>query len=50
MMVWMVMLMRLRTGEMFDSSTARFAIMTTAIFAQDDAPPQVPRQFEKFFW
>ena len=37
--VGMVMLMRLRTGEMFDSSTARFAVMTTAILSQDDAPP-----------
>jgi hypothetical protein len=45
----MVMLISLRTGEMFDSSTARFAVMTTAVLSQDHAPPQVARQFEKFF-
>lgn len=45
----MVMLMILRTGGMFDLSTARFAVVTTAVLSQDHAPPQVARQFEKFF-
>ena len=45
----MVMLMSLRTGEMFDLSTARLAVVTAAILPQDHAPPQVAHQFEKFF-
>ncbi len=44
-----VMLVSLRTGEIFDSSTAWFAIMPTTILSQDDAPPQVARQFENLF-
>jgi hypothetical protein len=46
----MVMFVRLRTGEMFDLSTTWFAVMPTAVLAQDNAPPQVARQFEKLFW
>lgn len=51
LLVWvcMVMFMGLRTGEMFDTSTARFAIMTTATLFQDYPPPQVAGQFEEFF-
>jgi len=45
----MVMLMSLRTGAMFDLSTARFAVMTAAILPQDHSPPQVARQLEQFF-
>lgn len=45
----MVMFVGLRTGEMIDASTARFAIVTTAILTQDDPPPEVAGQLEKFF-
>jgi len=44
-----MMMVSLRTGEMFDSSAARFAVMTTAILSQYHAPPQIAGQFEKFF-
>jgi hypothetical protein len=48
--VWViVMMVSLRTGEMFDSSATRLAVMTTAISAQDDSPPKVAGQLEKFF-
>ena len=45
----MVVFMGLRTGEMFDTSTARLAVMTTALLSQDYPPPEVAGQFEKFF-
>jgi hypothetical protein len=46
----MMVCMTLRTGEMFDASTARFAVMTAAVLSQDQPPPQIAGQFEKFFW
>ena len=46
----MVMFVSLRTGEMLDSSTARFAVMTAAIFPKDHSPPEIARQLEQFFW
>ena len=46
----MVMFVGLRTGGMFDLSTARLAVMPTAILSQDYPPPQVASEFEKFFW
>lgn len=51
LLVWVIVVMMviLRTGEMFNSSTTRFTIMTAAILPQDHAPPQVAGQFEKFF-
>ena len=45
----MVVFVGLRTGEMFHASTAGFAIMTAAILSQDDPPPQVAGELEKFF-
>ena len=45
----MVMIVSLRTGEMFHSSTAGLAIMTTTALSQDHPPPQVASQFEKLF-
>jgi hypothetical protein len=47
--VWMVAFVSLRTGEMFDASTARFAVMAATIFSQDQSPPQVACQLEQFF-
>ena len=45
----MVMIVSLRTGEMFHSSTAGLAVMTTTTLSQDHPPPQVASQFEKLF-
>ena len=45
----MMVLMILRTGEMFDTSTARLTIMATAILSQDKPSPQVAGQFEELF-
>jgi hypothetical protein len=39
----------LRTGEVFDASTAGFTVMTAAVLSQDQAPPQVAGEFEKLF-
>ncbi len=43
------MFVGLRTGEMFDLSTAGFAVVTAAILAQDHSPPEVAGQFGEFF-
>ena len=43
------MFVSLRTGEMFHSSTAGLAVMTTTALSQDHPPPQVASQFEKLF-
>jgi hypothetical protein len=51
MMVMMpIMLVSIRTGWVFNPSTAWLAVMATARLAQDDSPPEVPGQFVHFLW
>jgi len=45
-----MMVMILRTGELFHASTARLAGMTAAALSQDHSSPQVASQFEQLFW
>ena len=43
------MLVILRTGGMFDLSTAGFAVVAAAVLSQDDPPPEVARQLGQLF-
>lgn len=43
------MFVSLRTGGMFDASTAGFAIVTAAGLLQDHSAPEVARQFRELF-
>ncbi len=45
----MGMFVSLRTGEMFDASTAGLAVVTAAILFQDHSPPQIASQFGQLF-
>lgn len=41
--------MGLRTGGMFDSSAAGFAVVTAATLSQDHSLPEVAGQLEQLF-
>ncbi len=47
--MWVGMFVALRTGELFDASTAGFAMVAAAVLPQDDSPPQVARQPGELF-